>query len=127
MKNIEIKFYEATVFSNRIMNFNIVDYNVTINNLDIHVVVDVDDNGEPIGNIRFYSCNYYDAYPHNEEYEIELSDSYKSFILDMVKHFHHRKCEDDFSMIEYTKELINEATVRRFLARSVDLKYFEEV
>ena len=45
MKNIEIKFYEATVFSNKIMNFNIVDYNTTINNLDIHIVIDVDDNG----------------------------------------------------------------------------------
>lgn len=43
MKNIEIKFYEATVFVNKIMNFNIVDYNTTINNLDIHIVIDVDE------------------------------------------------------------------------------------
>ena len=127
MKNIEVKFYEATVFSNKIMNFNIVDYNTTINNLDIHVVVDVDDNGELTGNIRFYSCNFYAAYPDNEEYEIELSESYKNFALDMVRHFHHRVDAEGFSMIEYTKRLINEATVRRFLARTVDLKYFEEV
>ena len=127
MKNIEVKFYEATVFSNKIMNFNIVDYNTTINNLDIHIVVDVDDNGELTGNIRFYSCNFYAAYPDNEEYEIELSDNYKNFVLDMVRHFHHRTDEEGFSMIEYTKRLINEATVRRFLARTVDLKYFEEV
>ena len=127
MKNIEIKFYEATVFSNKIMNFNIVDYNTTINNLDIHIVVDVDDNGELTGNIRFYSCNFYAAYPDNEEYEIELSDNYKNFALDMVRHFHHRVDAEDFSMIEYTKELVKEATLRRFLARSVDLKYFEEV
>lgn len=129
MKNIEIKFYEATVFANKIMNFNIVDYNTTINNLDIHVVVDVDENGELTGNIRFYSCNYYSAYFENDEYnyEIELSDNYKSFVLDMVRHFHHRVDEEGFSMIEYTKELINEATVRRFLARTVDLKYLEEV
>ena len=127
MKNIEIKFYEATVFSNKIMNFNIVDYNTTINNLDIHIIVDVDDNGELTGNIRFYSCNFYAAYPDNEEYEIELSDNYKNFALDMVRHFHHRVDAEDFSMIEYTKELVKEATLRRFLARSVDLKYFEEV
>lgn len=127
MKNIEIKFYEATVFSNKIMNFNIVDYNTTINNLDIHVVVDVDDNGELTGNIRFYSCNFYAAYPDNEEYEIELSDNYKNFALDMVRHFHHRVDAEGFSMIEYTKELVKEATLRRFLARTVDLKYFEEV
>lgn len=128
MKNIEIKFYEATVFSNKIMNFNVVDYNTTINNLDIHVAVDVDENGELTGNIRFYSCNYYSAYFENaEEYEIELSDNYKNFALDMVRHFHHRVDEEGFSMIEYTKELINEATVRRFLARTIDLKYLEEV
>lgn len=127
MKNIEVKFYEATVFSNKIMNFNIVDYNTTINNLDIHVVVDVDDNGELTGNIRFYSCNFYAAYPDNEEYEIELSESYKNFALDMVRHFHHRVDAEGFSMIEYTKELVKEATLRRFLTRTVDLKYFEEV
>ena len=127
MKNIEIKFYEATVFSNKIMNFNIVDYNTTINNLDIHIVVDVDEEGELTGNIRFYSCNFYAAYPDNEEYESELSDNYKNFALDMVRHFHHRVDEEGFSMIEYTKRLINEATVRRFLARTVDLKHFEEV
>lgn len=127
MKNIEIKFYEATVFSNKIMNFNIVDYNTTINNLDIHIVVDVDDNGELTDNIRFYSCNFYAAYPDNEEYEIELSDNYKNFALDMVRHFHHKVDEEGFSMIEYTKELVKEATLRRFLARTVDLKYFEEV
>ena len=127
MKNIEIKFYEATVFSNKIMNFNIVDYNTTINNLDIHIVVDVDEEGELTGNIRFYSCNFYAAYPDNEEYEIELSDNYKNFALDMVRHFHHRVDAEGFSMIEYTKELVKEATLRRFLARSVDLKYFEEV
>lgn len=127
MKNIEIKFYEATVFSNRITNINIVDYNTTINNLDIHIVVDVDEDGELTGNIRFFSCNYYSVFPDEDEYEIELSDNYKNFVLNMVKHFHHRKCEDGFNMLEYTKEIINEATVRRFLARSVDLKYFEEV
>ena len=127
MKNIEIKFYEATVFSNKIMNFNVVDYNTTINNLDIHIVVDVDDNGELTGNIRFYSCNFYAAYPDNEEYEIELSDNYKNFALDMVRHFHHRVDAEGFSMIEYTKELVKEATLRRFLTRTVDLKYFEEV
>lgn len=129
MKNIEIKFYEATVFANKIMNFDIVDYNTTINNLDIHIVIDVDENGELTGNIRFYSCNYYSVYFESDEYnyEIELSDNYKNFALDAVRHFHHRKCEDGFSMIEYTKELINEATVRRFLARTIDLKYFEEV
>ena len=127
MKNIEIKFYEATVFSNKIMNFNIVDYNTTINNLDIHIVVDVDDNGELTGNIRFYSCNFYAAYPDNEEYEIELSDNYKNFALDMVRHFHHRVDAEGFSMIEYTKEIIGYATVERFFARTMDLKYFEEV
>lgn len=128
MKNIEIKFYEATIFSNKIMNFNVVDYNTTINNLDIHIVVDVDENGELTGNIRFYSCNYYSAFFENaEEYEIELSDKFRNFALDMVRHFHHRVDEYGFSMIEYTKELINEATVRRFLARTVDLKYLEEV
>ena len=129
MKNIEIKFYEATVFSNRIMNFNVVDYNITINNLDIHLVINVDENGELTGDIRFYSCNYYSVYFENDDYnyEIELSDNYKNFALDVVRYFHHRKCEDGFSMLEYTKELINEATVRRFLARTIDLKYFEEV
>ena len=71
MKNIEIKFYEATVFSNKIMNFSIVDYSVTINNLDIHIVVDVDDNGELTGNIRFYSCNYYSIYFESDDYLLE--------------------------------------------------------
>lgn len=86
-------------------------------------------NGELTGNIRFYSCNYYSAYFENDDYnyEIELSDNYKNFALDMVRHFHHRVDEEGFSMIEYTKELINEATVRRFLARTIDLKYLEEV
>ena len=128
MKNIEVKFYEATIFSNKIMNFNVVDYNTTINNLDIHVVVDVDEEGELTGNIRFFSCNYYSVYFEDaEEYEIELSDNYKNFVLDMVKHFHHRTYEDGFNMLEYTKKIVNEATVGRFLARTIDLKYFEEV
>lgn len=127
MKNIKVKFYEATVFSNRIMNFNVVDYNTTINNLDIHVVVDVDENGELTGNIRFYSCNFYDAYPHNDEYEIELSDNYKNFVLEMTKHFHHKVFDEDFSMIYYTRVIINRATVERFFARTIDLKCFEEV
>ena len=127
MKNIEIKFYEATVFANKIMNFNVVDYNTTINNLDIHVVVDVDNNGELTDDIRFYSCNFYATYPDNEEYEIELSDNYKNFALYMVRHFHHRVDAEGFSMIEYTRELVNIATVKRLFARTIDLKYFEEV
>lgn len=127
MKNIEIKFYEATVFSNRIMNFNIVDYSITINNLDIHAVIVVDENGELTGNIRFYSCNFYAAYPYNDEYEIELSDNYKNFVLEMVKHFHHKVLDEDFSMVSYTKEIISYATVKRYFARTMDLKYFEEV
>lgn len=127
MKNIEIKFYEATVFVNRISNFSVVDYNTTINNLDIHVVVDVDENGELTGNIRFYSCNFYAAYPDNDEYEIELSDNYKNFVLEMVKHFHHKVLDEDFSMVSYTKEIISYATVKRYFARTMDLKYFEEV
>lgn len=127
MKNIEIKFYEATVFVNRISNFSVVDYNTTINNLDIHVVVDVDENGELTGNIRFYSCNFYAAYPDNDEYEIELSDNYKNFVLEMVKHFHHKALDEDFSMVSYTKEIISYATVKRYFARTMDLKYFEEV
>ena len=72
MKNIEIKFYEATVFSNRIMNFNVVDYSITINNLDIHLVINVDENGELIGDIKFYSCNYYSVYFENDDYNYEL-------------------------------------------------------
>ena len=127
MKNIEVKFYEATVFVNRISNFSVVDYNTTINNLDIHVVVDVDENGELTGNIRFYSCNFYAAYPDNEEYEIELSDDYKMFVLEMVKHLHHKVFEEGFSMVNYTKDVINYATVKRYFTRRVDLKYFEEV
>ena len=128
MKNIEVKFYEATVFVNRISNFSVVDYNTTINNLDIHVVVDVDENGELTGNIRFYSCNFYAAYPDNDEYEIELSDNYKNFVLEITKHFHHKVFEsEDFSMLEYTKRVVNIATVKRFFARTIDLKYFEEV
>ena len=127
MKNIEVKFYEATVFVNRISNFSVVDYNTTINNLDIHVVVDVDENGELTGNIRFYSCNFYAAYPDNEEYEIELSDDYKMFVLEMVKHLHHKVFEEGFSMVNYTKDVINYATVKRYFTRRIDLKYFEEV
>ena len=127
MKNIEVKFYEATVFVNRISNFSVVDYNTTINNLDIHVVVDVDENGELTGNIRFYSCNFYAAYPDNDEYEIELSDNYKNFVLEMAKHFHHKVLDEDFSMIHYTRVIIGKATVKRFFARTMDLKYFEEV
>ena len=127
MKNIKVMFYEATVFSNRIMNFNVVDYSIVINNLDIHVVVDVDENGEITGNIRFYSYNFYDVYPHNDEYEIELSDNYKNFVLEMAKHFHHKVFDEDFSMVSYTKEIIGRATVERFFARTIDLKYFEEV
>ena len=127
MKNIEVKFYEATVFVNRISNFSVVDYNTTINNFDIHVVVDVDENGELTGNIRFYSCNFYAAYPDNEEYEIELSDDYKMFVLEMVKHLHHKVFEEGFSMVNYTKDVINYATVKRYFTRRIDLKYFEEV
>ena len=128
MKNIEVKFYEATVFSNRIMNFNVVDYSITINNLDIHAVIVVDENGELTDDIRFYSCNFYDVYPHNDEFEIELSDNYKNFVLEVTKHFHHKVFEsEDFSMLEYTKKIIGEATVKRFFARTIDLKYFEEV
>lgn len=127
MRNIEVKFYEATVFSNRIMNFNVVDYSIVINNLDIHAVIVVDDNGELTDDIRFYSCDFYAVYPHNEEYEIELSDNYKNFVLDMTKHFHHKVLDEDFSMLEYTKKIIDEATVKRFFARTIDLKYFEEV
>ena len=127
MKNIEVKFYEATVFVNRIMNFNVVDYNTTINNLDIHVVVDVDNNGELTDNIRFYSCNFYAAYPNNDEYEIELSDNYKNFVLEMAKHLHHKVFEEGFSMVNYTKDIIKYATVKRYFARRIDLKYFEEV
>lgn len=127
MKNIEVKFYEATVFSNRIMNFNVVDYSITINNLDIHAVIVVDDNGELTDDIRFYSCDFYAVYPHNDEYEIELSDNYKNFVLEMTKHFHHKVLDEDFSMVSYTKKIIGYATVKRFLARTIDLKYFEEV
>ena len=127
MKNIEVKFYEATVFVNRISNFSVVDYNTTINNLDIHVVVDVDENGELTGNIRFYSCNFYAAYPDNDEYEIELSDNYKNFVLEMTRSIHHKVFEEDFSMLEYTKKIISYATVKRYFARTIDLKYFEEV
>ena len=127
MKNIEVKFYEATVFSNRIMNFNVVDYSITINNLDIHAVIVVDDNGELTGNIRFYSCNFYDAYPHNDEYEIELSDNYKNFVLEMTRSIHHKVFEEYFSMLEYTKKIISYATVKRYFTRTMDLKYFEEV
>lgn len=127
MKNIEVKFYEATVFSNRIMNFNVVDYSITINNLDIHAVIVVDDNGELTDDIRFYSCDFYAVYPHNDEYEIELSDDYKMFVLEMAKHLHHKVFEEDFSMLEYTKKIISYATVKRYFVRTMDLKYFEEV
>lgn len=119
MKNIKVKFYEATVFVNRIDNFSVVDYNTTINNFDIHVAVDVNEEGELTGNIRFFSCNYYFVFPNEDEYEIELSDDYKNFVLDMVKHFHHRKCEDGFNMLEYTKEVINEETVKRLFTRTI--------
>lgn len=123
MRNIEVKFYEATVFSNRIMNFNVVDYSITINNLDIHAVIVVDDNGELTDDIRFYSCDFYAVYPHNDEYEIELSDNYKNFVLEMTKHFHNKVLDEDFSMLEYTKKIIDEATVKRFFARTIDLKW----
>lgn len=127
MKNIEVKFYEATVFSNRIMNFNVVDYSITINNLDIHAVIVVDDNGELTDDIRFYAYNFYAAYPNNDEYEIELSDDYKMFVLEMAKHLHHKVFEEGFSMVNYTKDVINYATVKRYFTRRIDLKYFEEV
>lgn len=122
MKNIEVKFYEATVFSNRITNTNVVDYNATINNLDIHIAVDVNEEGELTGNIRFFSCNYYFVFPDEDGYEIELSDNYKNFILDVVKRFHHRVDEDGFNMLEYTKEVVNEETVKRLFARTIYLK-----
>ena len=125
MKNIEVKFYEATVFSNRIMNFNVVDYSITINNLDIHAVIVVDDNGELTDDIKFYSCDFYAVYPHNDEYEIELSDKYKVFVLEMAKHFHHKVLDEDFSMIHYTRVIIGKATVKRFFARTIDLNRFK--
>lgn len=126
MKNIIINFKEATVFVN-IYRDNVVDYNITLNNLNIHAVIVVDESGELTDNIRFYSYNYYCVFPNEDEYEIELSDNYKNFVLNMAKHFHHRVDDEGFGMLEYTKGIINEKTTKRFVARTINLKYFEEV
>jgi hypothetical protein len=126
MKNITINFKEATVFVN-IYRDNVVDYNITLNNLNIHAVIVVDENGELTDNIRFYSYNYYCVFPNEDEYEIELSENYKNFVLDMAKHFHHRVDDEEFSMLGYTRDVINEKTTKRFVARTINLKYFEEV
>ena len=128
MKNITIEFVDATVFINKIMKFNIVDYRICINNLEIDAVMYADESGELIGDdIRFYSCNFYAVYSDNEEYEIELSDNYKNFVLDMVRHFHHRVDYEGFSMLEYTKHLVDKGTLKRTFARTISLKHFEEV